>query len=200
MKPRSRWVIAGTLLIGACALAYAFTVQPAVEKYVGSGAGSKEVIYLLDGNGNLTIDGGLTVNGKVASTVDGSFSFAGTPFTSSGQTVYTPFTAPALSSFSVINPIATLLVVQSTGANINMAGNVSNTPAVVATATAVNGQWLILESTNPTGLGGTVTVSSGTSAALHLGAATRVIGCNAVLVLIYNSVLSMWNEVSYTGN
>lgn len=76
MNKWSKLTVAITMAIGAAAL-YGFTIQPYVERYMGAGAGSTEIIYSLDGSGNVVIDGGVTINGRVASTVDGSFSANG---------------------------------------------------------------------------------------------------------------------------
>jgi hypothetical protein len=115
-----------------------------------------------------------------------------------GTTVLTPFTGVALSSNSVITPTVTNLIIVSTGSNITMSGSGTVNVPVIATATATAGQWLILQSSAPLGQA-TVTISSGTSAGLHLGSATRVISQNTVLTLIFDGVYKVWKEVSFTG-
>jgi hypothetical protein len=109
--------------------------------------------------------------------------------------------APAsqtVSTTTVIIATAPVVILQSTGSVINMAGFGSVNQPVVSTSTALNGQMLILISTNSSSAS-VVIVTSGTSSGLHLGAATRTIQQNSVLTLIYNAALLMWQEVSYTG-
>lgn len=82
MKSWKKLALAVSVSVGVAALAWAFSVPSSVLQYFGSGAGSTTSIFNLDGNGNVTITGGLTVNGKTASTVDGSYGNNGvTPIT-----------------------------------------------------------------------------------------------------------------------
>jgi len=117
-----------------------------------------------------------------------------------GITEYTPANQ-TVSSVTTISPTSSIIVIESTGNNVNLAGSGGIGPSIpaIATGTALNGQYLILMSTNPS-FSSTVTISSGATTGVHLGAATRLVGQNSVLTLIYNSVLSMWQEVSYGSN
>jgi hypothetical protein len=167
-----------------------------------TGANQSCIEYYLDTSGNGAYFGNLSVTGNTATT--GST-------TNSGITVYPPLGAPVvstgtnsstvyLSTCSTINPTATVLVVVSTGANINMAGCQQVVPApVIATATATAGQWLVLESTSELNVGGSVIISSSAVNGIHLGSATRSISQNSVLTLIFDGVQHIWKEVSYTG-
>jgi len=144
--------------------------------------------WRVDSSGNLTTSGGATIAGSVALT--GSQ-------TTVGKTIYTPTSATALSTQSTISPTATYITVVSTGGNVVLG---QGAPYVaIATASATNGQILVLGSTVSSN-GATVTITSGAAAGCDLGSATRTLSYGKRLGLIYDSAISMWTELFYGSN
>lgn len=191
------------LLAGSFKIIYAVCAPTDMFCYETGSTGNLQQIGKLDSNGNLNVNGVTSSTGNATtwtSSMPGSL-------TVTGKTIYVPSAQTQLSTMTVITATSTVVIVFSTGGPITMAGFMSppsNDNPVIATATAVAGQWLVLMSSIPApgGAGAavaSVTLSSGTASALHLGAATRLISKNSVLTLIYDSVYSMWKEVSFTG-
>lgn len=144
----------------------------------------------LDSSGNLSLNGILTISGSGTSANAGSQSVA-------GKTIYTPTGVVAITSITVISPAATFMTLVSTGGPVTcglVTTALGAAAPCISTATAVSGQFLILSSTQATSY---VILSSGTASGLWLGAATRTIGNGSIIQLLYNSVLSVWKEVSF---
>ena len=145
-------------------------------------------IYYVDKSGNQAQSGNLTVLGSVTTT--GSQ-------TLTGLQAFSPTSQLGLSTTSTISPTATYMLLTSTGGTVTLG---QGAPYVaIATATAVNGQILILGSTVPLS-GASISLTSGTASGLDLGAATRAINYGKKLGLIYDSLTSMWTELFYGNN
>lgn len=157
-----------------------------------TGRNNSNCVFKIDSSGNVTgqnvtSQGTLTATGNATHT-------AGTLFTQQQVT--------GISTTTTITPTGTFLVVNSTGGMIVMAGSGSNNVPIIATATATNGQIVVLISTASTAqtVGGQVTVSSGSAAGLQLGAATRALFNGRTLGLIFDSASSTWKELFYGAN
>ena len=136
--------------------------------------------------GNTTISGNASITGTLSvPSVTGS--------TNTGVTVYPAISQVNISTQVSINPtLGTYLAIESTGAIVNFTAS-SLFPAI-STATALNGQFLILSSTSSVS---TVIIATGTS--------TGVIGDDQFIVIsssksavsfIFNSTLSQWIEIA----
>jgi hypothetical protein len=168
-----------------------------------TGPNQKTCPFKVDVNGNITSTG--SPGTSTVSSFGGNLSVTGTD-TFSGITVYPPQIVTGVSSITVISPAATYLQVLSTagvsgttvicGAATPMLPSNAAIPCI-ATATATNGQYLIITCTSTLS---TVTFSSGTAAGMDLGAATRVVQWGRTLSLIYDAVIGEWKEISYGNN
>ena len=107
------------------------------------------------------------------------------------KTVFAPVSQITVSTTTSITPTATYMVVESTGGNVIFTIT-SNIPAI-STATAINGQYLVLYST-----------TTAANLFISTGTATGIIGDDSMIVIsstksavafIYNSTLLQWVEI-----
>lgn len=216
MNSRKMLLKALALIVSCSCVSMAFTYPSSVQAYYGSGAGSTTAIFNLDGSGNVTVTGGLTVSGKTASSVDGSFGASGASPTAisgnvtvtgnevvigtqavTGQTVYNRVTESGVTSSSAIINTASFVVITTT----NPAATVIDlaTPTI-STITATDGQFIVIKGTSATA---TYTFQdNGTLAGslVELGAASRVVSDLKVLTLMFDSLVGKWIEVNYGNN
>jgi hypothetical protein len=156
-----------------------------------TGTNNSCFIYILDKSGNLSISGNETVLGN--STTSGASS-------TSGTTIYPPTGATNISSTTIILPTATFMTLSSSAGVVTCGlglGSGGTAAPCISTSTAINGQFLILGATQSVNV---VMLTSGTSSGMDLGASTRTITWGKTETLIYNSVLSLWTEISYGNN
>lgn len=181
-----------SLLLGVTYRVYATCANTDVMCFVVGGT----QVYRVDSSGNETLTGGLSVTGT------GTFTGAVTNssnVTTVGKTIYTPtFGSAQISTTTTLTPTSTYLLVVSTGANVVCGTGLLGTAAApcISTATATNGQYLLIASTSTAG---TVTFTDGASNAMALGAA-RTVDVDNTLGLIYDSTSSTWKEVSFGSN
>lgn len=172
-----------------------------LECYVTGPTANLTTQWRIDASGNATSNGVITSSGTGTSNFAGSISVAGNG-TTSGITVYPPQVVVGITTITVISPTSTYLQVLSTGAVVTCGIATPMLPGnaaipCISTATATNGQLLILTSTSTIN---TLIMSSGTSAGMDLGAATRTLQFGKVLTLIYDSSIFEWKELSYGNN
>ena len=185
MNRLKRWAALFSALLAISTLAFAAVT---VVQYFGTGTNSTTSIFKLDDSGNLTILGTLASAALSAAneTVTGVN-------TVSGTSVFTPSIQSSIGNFTVnapILPTASYIQVETTGTAVNFTATTA-----ISTATAVNGQFIIVGST---------VSAAGTIVQITTGTATGVVGDDAVIVIsstksavgfIYNSALSQWSEV-----
>lgn len=157
-----------------------------IEAYNGTGNNHNVTVYTLDYSGN-QFNSGNTSN-------SGSFSF-GTFENNVSQAI------SSISTTTTILPTDSFNVLQSTGVNITLTSTptISTSTVVGGTSPWADGTKLVLTTT------GTVTVTlqdNGTlsGSRLHLGAATRVVGNDKILTLIYVAAQNFWDELAYANN
>jgi hypothetical protein len=141
-----------------------------------------------------------TVNSLICEDVNGSIvmddasSFGPATIRSIGNFgSYNPQGITAVSSMTTISPVANYLTLVSTGGVVTVGGTVAS----ISTATAFNGQMLILGATQGVNI---VVITSSTASGCDLGAATRSIGYGKRLGLIFDSATSIWTELFYGNN
>jgi len=150
--------------------------------------------FRVDSSGNLIVAGTANITGGV--TQSGSVTVSGNQ-TIAGSTIFTATSQTAISTTTSISPTATYMTVLSTGATVNYppttpAGAVI-TPAI-STATATNGQIVVLMSTSSVS---TVTISTGTgSAVIGDDSLITISATKSAVMFIFNSTLSQWYEVT----
>lgn len=180
------------------------TVTPSSSDFVDycTGANNSNCVFQVTSGGNVTAAGNVTAQGTLATT--GASTFTGN-VTHTGATIYTPTSVVAITSVTTISPTSTYLIVASTASNATVTcgastfgalGSTSAAPCI-STSAATAGQYLVITATQTNA---TVTFSSGTASGMDLGAATRVIGTNKTLSLIFNGTTSVWTEVGYGNN
>lgn len=118
-----------------------------------------------------------------------------------GAGIFVSTTIPFLSAYETLTSSATnggniLITATPSISTLTIAGS------VVGQNLVYDGAYLILGSTGPTNGGGIILQDNGTLAGslLHLGAATRQIGPDKVLTLIFSQRQGFWQEVSYANN
>lgn len=157
-----------------------------IEAYNGTGNNHNTTVYTLDYLGNQFNSGNASVGG--------SFTF-GTFENNASQAI------TGISATTTILPTDSFNVLSSTGVSVLMTSK-----PTISTATIVGGStpWadgtkLIITTT------GTATITlqdNGTlsGSSLHLGAASRIIGADKILTLIYVAAQNFWDELSYANN
>lgn len=152
------------------------------------------IVNNLTANGNAAIAGNSTFAGNI--TAAGTLTIpavtsSGTQ-TTSGLTVFTPTTQTNVSTTTTISPTATFLIVRSTGGAVTFP--VTSAIPAIATATATNGQWLILQSTDSTN---TVVITTGSATAVYGDDSTITLSATKTPVtFIFNSLQNVWWEIS----
>lgn len=163
-----------------------------VQAFNGTGNNHNTTIYTLDYSGDLFNAGNLSTSGNVSSL--GTMTFG--TFEINGSALIS-----GVAATTTILPTDTFNVLNSTGINVT----VTSTPSI-STATVVGGStaWadgtrLVLTTTS------TVTVTlqdNGTlsGSRLHLDAASRIVGADKILSLIYIAATNFWYETAYANN
>lgn len=189
MKSISRWLLASVLIASLGMSVKAAGVTDLMD--LCTGANNSNCPFKVDSTG-LIVSSATGTN-----TIAGSLSTTGTT-TIIGKTVYTPTSVTSISSNTTISPTATYLLVLSTGNNVTC--GLTALPLVapcISTATATNGQYLVIGSTSSTS---SVTFADGTTSGMQLGSATRLVDNLKKLTLIFDSFDSQWKEVSFGNN
>ena len=187
MKRLWKFIGALALLMGAVHFANAANTCVPTDMwcYVSGPSQNTTTQARLDASGNLTLNGSATITGNES--VSGNN-------TVSGKTIYPIQTVTGISTQTIgITPTASYMMLLSTGGAVVM----TTTAVQIATATATNGQYVIIGSTSSVS---TVTLTAGSAEGIRLGAATRVIDNLKRLTLIFDSFDSQWKEISYASD
>lgn len=187
MKKVLKYLVAAAFMSSGLGLAYAACTNSDFACYESGPSQNLSQKFRIDASGNVSVAGTLTNTGTV---------------TNSGLTVFTRQQVTGISSTTVTIPTATYMTVVSSGSpNVTCGGSfnfgVSPGGPCISTATATDGQWLVISATQATNA---VILTSSTLNAMDLGSATRTIQLGKVLTLIYDGAVSMWKEVSYGNN
>ena len=190
MKNMKNWLIAvaGVFGIGAMVWAgvysYTGTAIPVMALVNPPQVYTNAVVYFLVDQANVAAS--LTANNIVSS---------GT-LTAVGATVYSPVSQVTVATNVPVGITATNMVIESTGGVVTFAqiGRIAADGPAIATATAVSGQYLILQSTTSVS---TVVITTGTATAVLGDAATYTISsAKNPVALIYNATLAAWMVIS----
>jgi hypothetical protein len=160
----------------------------------GSGTTSLTTAFRVEDSAGSTLftvrnDGALTVTGSL--TITSGLTVSGGTTVIAGPTRFTPSaTQTVTTSGNTLTANATTIRVAGSAGNVTLSG--------VATITAgSDGQILYIVGSSDTN---TVTLTAGATETLVLGSATRVLGKDDVLQLMYNSTSARWIEISYSNN
>ena len=173
----SLWI---SVILGLVSAGYsANTCAPSdIYCYQAGPAGNLNTTGRLDASGNLYVTGSAVVSGS----------------TNTSRTVYTPSYQNGVSSMTTLTNASSYILTASSGGMVTIGGTVAS----LSTATAVNGQFVILGTTVTQS--NWITLSSGTASGMDLGAATRAISYGKKIGLIYDAAVSMWVELYYGSN
>lgn len=151
-----------------------------IEAYNGTGNNHNTTVYTLDYSGNVYFGGSITAAGQSINN--------GTE-TSNGLTVYSPSTV-FLSSTSAITPTSTFVDAESTGAVV-LLGGAACTNVAISTATAINGQFLVLGSTSTTSY---IQISTGTQCGV-VGPTATISLLNKSSSFIFDALAGVWKQL-----
>lgn len=191
------------LIVAVVPLAQAVQVcqKSDIQCYESGPSQNLSTPFRVDATGNVTTAGGVTMTGNETISGTGTNSNAGSQ-SIAGRTIYTPLSV-TVATTSAISPSATYIMIVSSGGNLVMNGGASTAAGIyplISTATAVNGQFLVIGTTVSAPGSYSITLTSGTGSALDLGAATRVIGYGKKLGLVFDSANAIWVELFYGSN
>jgi len=195
------WKFAGGIaaLLGAVGIAYATqTCQRSDFLCYESGPSQNlSTPFRVDSSGNVSVAGSEAVTGNQTTT--GNTSTTGSA-TQLGPTIYTPVAQTGISTITTISPTGTYMQLLSTGTLgpvlLQAASVFGVIYPVISTATATNGQYVILSSTSSTS---GVIISTGIWNTLDTGlrgSAGRLTVDNVKRpAFIFDSADSLWHEV-----
>lgn len=195
MKKILKLALAAVILGCSLRMAEAACAPTDMFCYASGPYANQTQIGKLDASGNLTVNGSVTSAGVANS---GSLTNTGNA-TISGKTIFPVQAVVAITSITVIVPTATYITVVSTGGNVTcgLVTTVAGAAApCVSTATATNGQYLIIASSSSTN---TMTFKDAATAGMDLGG-DRLVDNNNTLTVIYDSTSFLWKEVAFGSN